>query len=112
METKELTAEQIIEETPEIIRYGVAPDGAYFGERTRKLGFKVLAFIVFDNGRTLSAGHRILFKILRKADRKGYIKISEKLPEACSKCSGLGSLKEYGHVEGGLCFKCNGTGNN
>lgn len=28
----------------------------------------------------------------------------------CPRCSGTGRLKEYGYVNGGVCFKCNGRG--
>lgn len=28
----------------------------------------------------------------------------------CQRCDGEGYLKEHRHVEGGVCFKCNGTG--
>lgn len=30
----------------------------------------------------------------------------------CSKCKGEGIIKTYGHVVGGLCFKCYGVGTN
>ena len=28
----------------------------------------------------------------------------------CPKCNGKGAIKEYAHVEGGICFECNGNG--
>ena len=28
----------------------------------------------------------------------------------CGKCGGKGSISEYGHVAGGVCFSCNGKG--
>src|SRR5574337_1063374 len=28
----------------------------------------------------------------------------------CPKCGGMGELPQYSHVEGGVCFLCNGTG--
>lgn len=31
---------------------------------------------------------------------------------SCPKCNGNGRIKEYGHVQGGICFECNGTGRN
>lgn len=30
----------------------------------------------------------------------------------CSKCAGRGYIPEYNHVQGGICFKCGGTGFN
>jgi len=29
---------------------------------------------------------------------------------SCSRCGGSGKLREYSHVEGGVCFKCGGSG--
>ena len=29
---------------------------------------------------------------------------------SCSRCGGSGTLREYSHVEGGVCFKCGGSG--
>jgi len=29
---------------------------------------------------------------------------------ACPRCEGHGNIKSYKHVEGGICFKCAGTG--
>lgn len=29
---------------------------------------------------------------------------------SCPKCQGKGHIKEYGHVQAGVCFECNGTG--
>jgi hypothetical protein len=28
----------------------------------------------------------------------------------CSKCYGKGNIKAFGHVQGGICFNCKGTG--
>lgn len=28
----------------------------------------------------------------------------------CPKCGGKGSIREYGHVDGGVCYTCKGTG--
>lgn len=28
----------------------------------------------------------------------------------CPKCSGTGIVERFGHVKGGVCFDCNGTG--
>ena len=28
----------------------------------------------------------------------------------CPKCGGSGVIREYGHIEGGICFKCQGSG--
>lgn len=34
------------------------------------------------------------------------------LVEKCERCGGSGHFKEYKHVKNGVCFKCNGTGDN
>lgn len=31
-------------------------------------------------------------------------------PIKCPKCAGTGHLSEYSHVQGGVCFRCSGTG--
>ncbi len=28
----------------------------------------------------------------------------------CPRCDGDGRIKEYGHIQSGICFKCSGTG--
>lgn len=28
----------------------------------------------------------------------------------CPRCNGKGTIKEYGHIRGGVCFKCSGKG--
>lgn len=28
----------------------------------------------------------------------------------CGRCGGSGTLEEYKHIQGGMCFKCNGKG--
>ncbi len=33
-----------------------------------------------------------------------------KIITACPKCAGSGRLREYNHIEGGRCFRCNGLG--
>jgi len=44
-----------------------------------------------------------------KPDKK--LKISPvTLESACPKCKGVGEIPKYGHIHGGVCFKCNGTG--
>lgn len=30
----------------------------------------------------------------------------------CARCGGSGKIKKFKHVEGGVCFDCNGTGRN
>lgn len=41
---------------------------------------------------------------------KGYRTISEThAQEVCGRCGGQGRIPSYGHVEGGICFKCNGS---
>lgn len=32
------------------------------------------------------------------------------LTEGCERCAGRGSIEHYGHVEQGICFECDGTG--
>ena len=40
------------------------------------------------------------------------VKVAKALkPKPCLRCSGKGSLSCFGHVSGGVCFACNGTGN-
>ena len=31
-------------------------------------------------------------------------------PNACQKCSGLGTVRGFEHVHGGVCFRCGGSG--
>jgi hypothetical protein len=35
---------------------------------------------------------------------------AEREANACPKCGGTGKLDAYRHIQGGLCFRCNGTG--
>jgi len=28
----------------------------------------------------------------------------------CERCDGKGRIREYGHIDGGRCWRCNGTG--
>lgn len=30
--------------------------------------------------------------------------------ETCNRCNGSGYLRQFNHVEGGVCFKCRGAG--
>ena len=41
---------------------------------------------------------------------KGIVKQFNRTKYVCWKCDGKGYIREYGHVEGGVCFNCNGTG--
>jgi len=32
--------------------------------------------------------------------------------DTCPRCAGAGILEEFRHIDGGVCFKCDGTGHN
>ena len=44
---------------------------------------------------------------LIKIDRNG---TKHYVDHTCPRCNGAGRISYYGHVEGGICFKCGGTG--
>lgn len=34
---------------------------------------------------------------------------SDQVEGLCRRCAGMGGFEQYRHVEGGVCFRCNGT---
>ncbi len=32
--------------------------------------------------------------------------------QKCERCNGIGWIRQFDHVEGGICFKCRGNGSN
>lgn len=40
----------------------------------------------------------------------GIVKTFDRSKYVCWKCDGKGVIREYGHVQAGVCFACNGTG--
>jgi hypothetical protein len=99
-------------------------DGIVFGQWRSREGFDLatgrgVEVIVFDPTQIKSAiGNRGTFdpndprithnprRRTRTATRR-----NPKMEEyPCSRCGGTGRLSGYGHVWGGVCFKCHGTG--
>jgi hypothetical protein len=43
-------------------------------------------------------------------DPRPGMKGTDTITEPCDRCGGRGHMKEYAHVSGGVCFECNGSG--
>ena len=66
---------------------------------------ELYAALIAANVRLADPVNRIKEEKKNEIDRKSY---KESL---CPKCNGKGSLTGYQHHCGGVCFRCNGTGN-
>lgn len=121
---KELNIDNIVSEILEsdiVVEHRTVPERGQFFTWYREntnFYFKVRTAIHVrtDDGVKIMASDRRddYLRILIQASRKGYIDIAEirkvDHENRCSKCSGIGFIPGYEHVQNGVCFKCGGTG--
>lgn len=58
----------------------------------------------------LTLGNRSIHYPYRRRTPRGAFDGNSVNTNSCSRCSGSGYLPEFSHVEGGVCFRCRGTG--
>lgn len=105
--------EQFLENSKQVIQFGVAPLGASYKSHSDFAGFKVHSFVAYEKDgkqRLFRSSKRSLVNLVRFLVKKDVLKVDNVKFEDCLRCSGKGFIPNYGHVDGGVCFKCHGVG--
>ena len=115
--TPEQICDDILNNHPSVREFDLCNDDEVFVEYSKKLRKNIRSFVRYYDRKgdakiiysTNNSALNLVMELLRKKAifRSDARQLSS---DPCGKCGGLGFLSHYAHVENGLCFKCNGSG--
>lgn len=59
-------------------------------------------------GTVLAATHQVATQVLPASRKRSHASFT--YDGSCGRCGGTGFIPRYGHIRGGICFRCEGSG--
>ena len=115
--TPEQISSDILNNHPSVREFDLCNDDEVFVEYSKKLRKNIRSFVRYydrkGNAKIIYSTNNTALNLVMELLKKKAISRGDARQitnDPCDKCGGLGFISHYAHIESGLCFKCNGTG--